>query len=466
MKKIIMGLALAASSLSGAHALNISAPAPSAAAKGCTAKTLPENARCGVVRVLENRRKPNGRGLDIHYAVAPGTNGAKLDPIYFIAGGPGQSAIDTAQIILAEIRAVDKLRDVVLIDQRGTGRSNPLNCPESFGLLVENSSKAVAACIASLSSRADLRHYLTADAIQDMDAVRAALGHEKISIAAASYGVRPALAYMRRYPKRVRSAVLRSANAPDFNIIKDGLGNAERELDRMIAECAADPKCNAAFPQVRQQIVSVENRLRAKPETIAAPGGDVVVSAELFHQMIYALLLSPQSRQQLPFIISTAATKGFAPLAPITAAVRNALYGTVPIGMYLSILCSEDVPRMTSEELNKTRSGIGNMASRIGAVCQSWPRGKVAKDFFEPFKSTIPTLILTGEYDPAMTFDNGEQLRKMLVNSKHILLRGAAHGPLFPPCVHPAIGRLLNTGSTAGINSDCSQGKLPPFHTP
>jgi pimeloyl-ACP methyl ester carboxylesterase len=462
MMKTITGLALAASACTGALAFDTPA-APAAKFLSCTSSVLPANARCGTLEVPENRNAPQRRKLDIHFAIAPGTDGAKLDPIYFIAGGPGQSAVDTAHIILPEIRAVDKRRDVVLIDQRGTGGSNPLKCADGFDLLARGSSDRVARCAASLRRSADLSRYLTIDAVEDLEALRAALGHPTINIAAASYGVRPALTYMRRHPSRVRTAILRAASAPSFNIISDGLGNAQLELDRVVSDCRADQQCRASYPRLKEQLEEVDTKLREKPERIAAPGGEIVVTPELFQQIMYAMMLSAPLRQQIPFIVSTAATKGFAPVAPLAAAIRDALYGALPVGMYLSILCSEDAPRVSKAALARHRTGIGAMATRLHQACRSWPKAAVRKDFFQPFRSQIPTLILSGEHDPATTYANADQLRPMLPNAKHILLRGVAHGPMFPPCVQAAASDLLRTGSTRGVNPDCSQGRLPAF---
>jgi pimeloyl-ACP methyl ester carboxylesterase len=463
MKKIALGLAMTASALTGAHAFSPSGSSTSPVARACTAKALPAGARCGSVRVSENRDKPGGRKLDIHYAIIPGMGSGARDPIFFIAGGPGQSAIETAQIIIPEIRSVDKERDIVLIDQRGTGRSNAQNCANGFDLLTRGSEREVARCVATLSRSADLRRYLTSDAVDDLEAVRAALGYDRINIAAASYGVRPALAYMRLYPSKVRSALLRAASAPDFNIIAGGLGNADIELERVVRGCEADAACHASYPQLRQQLREVENRLRTSPEKIAAPGEDIVVTPELLQQLLYATMLSAPLRQQIPFIVSTAAITGFAPMAPLIAAIRDALYGALPVGMYLSILCSEDAPRLSATALRQSGRGLGSMIPRLHQACKAWPKRHVPTEFFAPFRSQVPTLILSGEHDPATTFADADRLRAMLPNSRHVLLSGEAHGPLFPACVQAAAGEFLNKASTSGLTPDCSTSRLPPF---
>jgi pimeloyl-ACP methyl ester carboxylesterase len=432
------------------------------------ASGLPAGTRCGTVTVPEDRRNPARRSIALHYAVVPGEAPGTHAPLFLIAGGPGQSAISLAPHVLADIRSIDVRGDIVFLDQRGTGLSNPLTCPDGFSLLVRGGEERVGACIASLAARASPEHYGTRDAVQDLDEVRHALGYRSVNLMAVSYGVRVGLAYMRDHPRQVRAAILRAAAPLDFNIIGDGLRNADAEFEHVIADCAADPVCSTDFPQLRQQLDELQRRLNVEPVMVPAPQGaaagqDILVTPELFQQFLYALLLTASTRQQIPLLVTIAATTGFEPLAPTLRAVRDQLYGALPIGMYLSVLCAEDAPRVRPNAFAGRVGGIAAMGPVLMRLCATWPHVPVDQGFHRQFDTRIPTLIISGERDPATTVAAAGQLQSSLSRSYHAVVPATSHGPLLPQCVRPMAASLIESGAIPDLRVDCSAVAMPPF---
>ena len=425
-------------------------------------------ARCGVLNVPEDRAAPNGRSVGLGMVLVPGED-RQAEPIFFIAGGPGQSAIDVMPATLEGLRAVDRRRDILFLDQRGTGRSAPLTCENGFDLLDQGpSSPAFARCVSELRSRADLDLYGSAEAVADLEAARRALGRERVNLVAASYGTRVALFYMREHPERVRAAVLRAAAPLDFNII-GALTAADATLGRVMDDCAANAACAAAYARFEQQVREVSDRLARAPQEIVVRGTGgleqrVPVTQTLFHQILYALMLTAPGRQQIPYVVSIAAARGFQPLSIVVGQIRNQLYGVLPVGMYLSVICSEDAPRLG--QLPPGRTPLASTAGKLTQVCDAWPVRARARNHLAQPRLAVPTLILSGEFDPATTVEAAGRLSRRLARSRHIVMPATAHGPMLPECVRAGVRRFLESASVAEATADCSGLRLPAFALP
>lgn len=454
--------------LLAAFTLGTLAPAPATAAKQtkpiarACAEGVPPGARCGTIEVPEDRSKPRRRRLHLAFTIVPGDAPAGAAPTFLLAGGPGQGAAEFVSNAVTELRAVDRHGDLVFIDQRGTGASNPLFCEAGFDLLGAGRSADVRACAASLSAKASLGRYGTPDAVLDLEAARAALGYDRINLFAVSYGTRVAWAYMRAYPGRVRAAYLRAAAGPSFNVIRDGLANAEAELMRVVAGCEADRDCASDYPRLRAQLAEVRGRLARAPERIDGLGAELAVTPELFEQTLYAAMLEPGARQQLPFMIGLISEVGFRPIGVIFREIRARLYGKLPIGTYLSVVCGEDAPAVEAREFEGA-AGLAALGARLKAVCADWPVKPVDRAFFRPFSVDVPTLIVSGGLDPSTNAAAGEALYAMLPHSRHIIAPTAAHGPIVPNCVQWHAATLFKTGRVSPDEVDCSKPPLPPF---
>jgi pimeloyl-ACP methyl ester carboxylesterase len=304
--------------------------------------------------------------------------------------------------------------------------------------------------------------------VRDIEAVRSAFGYDRLNLVAASYGVRVASAYMREHPRRVRSATLRAAYAPDYNIIRDGLGNADKELGRVIDGCMAEAACAAAFPRLEAQLQALDEKLAHDPARLTVKGANgaqeqILVGRELLQQILYAMLLAAPTRQMLPLIIDTASRKGFEPLAPMVVQVRDALYGALPVGMYLSVVCSEDAARLRPQELPSGRTPLSRSAAVLFRACDAWPKAVVPAAFFTPRKIEVPTLILSGELDPATTVAAANRLAASLPLSRHVVLKATSHGPLFPACATKSVASFIESASVSNAAPDCSGLALAPF---
>ncbi len=383
-----------------------------------------------------------------------------------IAGGPGQAAVATAPVVLPALRDLDAHRDIVFVDQRGTGASNPLICEASFDAIMgPEGTAAVAECHRSLSARADLSAYGSDQAVTDLEAVRAALSYQRVNLVAASYGVRVATLYMRRHPERVRSAILRAAYPSNFNIVGNGLPAADAELGRVVDECGASAECHSAYPNLEAELNQVFASLEQAPQNVTrADGSSLQVTPALFQQALYALMLSAQTRQSLPLMIHTAATRGFQPIATPLGQIRDALYGTLPVGMYLSILCSEDVPRLAPGDLQRPRTPLGRMGAQLIETCRSWAVPAADPNLFQLSELTTPTLVVSGLLDPATTASAGRALMRQLRTAVHVELPATAHGPMLPACLREDARRFLaNPGPIANAGQACATATLPAF---
>jgi pimeloyl-ACP methyl ester carboxylesterase len=432
--------------------------------KPCTVPGLARPARCGTITVPETRGASDGRSISLRTVVVPAAPRLHDDPIVFVAGGPGQGAAGLASFILQLLQGLDEGRDVVLVDQRGTGRSNPLTCAGGFDLLSASRRKELVACAEALRRRANLNAYGTDDAVQDLEQARVALGYERIHLVAASYGTRPALEYMRRYPARVNTAILRAVAPPGFNIVAEGSINAEAALRRVLDDCRLDPACAVAAGDVHAHLQAVREKAAASPTGVAVtlPNSTAVVLTDsLVAQVLYALLLTADTRQQLPLLLKRAATDGLAIFAPLASTIAEQIYGGVSFGMYLSVVCREDAPR-TTERQRRQMLSVADSGAMLLEACAVWP--VTPQPAPPPLTSDVPTILLSGVVDPATPASTGDEAARHLSRARHVVLPATAHTPMFPACGIGSLREFLTTRAPEGVNLSCAgDAKLKPF---
>lgn len=433
-------------------------------------------AQCGAITVLENREGPeNGRTLSIHFAIIPATNSQpQPDPVFLLAGGPGQAAISAYAPILSQFRRINRSRDIVLVDQRGTGRSNSLACPNVNDLPLDSSradlEAALAECRQRLAAANDLRQYHTTIAMRDLDDVRAALGYEQINLLGTSYGTRAALEYMRLFPERVRSAVLNAVVGPDLVLQLQAPRDGQRALDLFFARCAADAACRTTFPNLEADLAS----LLAQVETgidvrFAHPFSGELVELRLerddFMQVLFSLLYSTEIVSLLPLLIHNAATNGdFGPLLAQSLTISGSTGLTY--GMFYAVTCSEDAPLIDLTQAEALRAGtlFGLPAADLVAVCATWPKGNVPAGLREPVTAVIPTLLLSGEADPITPPLYAEAVAAHLPNSLHLIVPNYGHDVLLAGCMPEVVADFLRSGSVANLNTSClAEIQAPPF---
>jgi len=431
-------------------------------------------AKCGTLEVYENRATKKGRMISLNILVLPATGDKREpDPWVYFSGGPGSAATEDAAGLADVFKRIREHRDMLFVDQRGTGKSNGLDCPMynpddlqsylGYFFPVEDIRK----CRPQLEAKADLTLYTTDIAIDDMDEVRAALGYEQLNLFGGSYGTRAALTYLKRYPKRVRTATLQGVAPPNEYMPLDfPLGN-ERALQGILAECAADEACNAAFPNLKDESKSLLAQLIKGPVEVEVqkPNSServkVKLSRDLAAEAIRYMLYNPVGASRVPLIIHLAAQGNFVPLTEAALRFRKLLVATGFNGMYLSVTCAEDLPWIKPGEGERMAANtfLGDYRLRQQReACALWPRATIAKDYADPVRSDVPVLILTGELDPVTPPSNGDAVAKTLKNSLHIVVPHGAHGLgglENIDCILRLTAEFVERGSTQGIDTSC-----------
>ena len=438
-------------------------------------------ANCGTFEVPEDRTKPPGRHLKLRVAVVPAlARSPRPDPLFMLAGGPGQAATEAfPDLISVAFERVHRMRDIVLIDQRGTGGSNPLKCQlvDPDAPLAKRiadpgfPSERLEACLKGYD--ADPRLYTTSIAMQDLDDVRVALGYGPIDLWGGSYGTRAALVYLREHGDAVRSVILDGVAPPTLRLPLNFAGDAQRALDRLFLACAAEAACAKAWPDLPARFDRLLERLEKTPPTVTladpvtgAPV-ELTIHRDVLASVLRAVLYQPGMAVLVPLIIARAEGGDFGPLVAMAAAFDDATRDSLALGMMLSVVCAEDLPRISEEEGALAARGTFLGAQVIRAFrdgCRVWPRGEPPAGFGAPVESDKPVLLLSGEVDPVTPPAWAEEAKKTLPHSRHFVVPGVGHGASAIGCVPRLIAEFLDAGNVAALDGACVQSqKRPPF---
>lgn len=434
-------------------------------------------AQCGMLTVDENRYAPGGRTIDLDIAVLPATGSSNVvepDPLFLLAGGPGQAATEAYPQVIYLFEEVNRTRDIVLVDQRGTGDSNGFTCEnlENESLPDDLPDEAAIAlfddCRVALAERADLTQYTTDRFIEDLEEVRAALDYDTINLYGVSYGSRAALAYMRRHPEHIRTAVLDAVVGPDLVLFRDMPRDGRRALDLLFDRCATDEACNPAFPNVRAEYDELLTRLE-QPQAIsvAHPLTNELLEMEMtrdrLSQYVFNILYSAEFQSLLPLLIHHAHETGdFAPLVVQALAIGQSS-GVYP-GLLYAVTCSEDEPLIDADEAAAIQidSNFGSFVENFQAICATWPRAEVAADLREPLQSDIPTLLISGDADPVTPPSYAETVAETLPNSRHLIVPGLGHGVVAYGCTPKVVAQFIRDGGVAALDTACLDELRPP----
>ncbi|MFL6194274.1 MAG: alpha/beta hydrolase [Thermoanaerobaculia bacterium] len=459
----------------------LGAPAPSGPVEAAEVKPHPcrvpnyeKEVLCATYAVWENRETRQGRKIGLNIVILPALGPDKQpDPIFELGGGPGDAITEAAGWYAQS--PLRQKRDIVLIDQRGTGRSNPLQCP-FYGEPVDFRRAAgelfpipmVEACREKLAKVADLSQYTTDASADDLNEVRQWLGYGKINLEGGSYGTRMAQTYWRKYPETVRTVVL-SGILPQSSHIPIGHAYAgQRALGLLVAECASQPDCRAAFPDtqadlkaVRERIdkgvtVTVTNRRTGEKQEVRPTWGLV---AEGIRFLMYG-----QTAGSLPLQIRKAAQGDFAPLVQMSIERRLGITEGLEWGLTFSVTCAEDLPFIAEKMIPGKTVGtyLGDYRIRQQqAACGVWPRGKVAADFHEPVRSNLPVLLISGERDPVTPPELAEQAARFMTNHLHVVVKRGSHGAA-GECTDTLIRHFIDRASVQGLDPSCAAAVYGP----
>ena len=424
---------------------------------------LQVDARCGSLIVPEDRSNPNSRQIDLNLAVVEAVKRrADPDPLFVLVGGPGQSAVESFPALYSSFYRVHQSRDIVLVDQRGTGKSNPLRCLNSEEELDDEQAIALLKdCPQKLN--ADLQYYTTDIAMQDLDQVRSALGYETINLYGVSYGTRAALVYSKMFPERVRSLVLDAVVDPSFILYQDSARDGQAALELIFKRCEADRDCNTTYPRFRVEFQEILRKLGETPVEISMAHPltgrplQITLTDRLVSSHVFNMLYSPDLVAMLPFVIHQAYESGnYAPLIAQGYLADSGVYD----GMFYAVTCAEDSP------LVKNESGadeiFGTNIRDFLEVCKAWPQQQPPKVIHEPFASTMPVLMFSGEADPITPPWHAENLHNALTNSLNVVFPGMGHGNAFSECGSRIMDDFLDAASITDLDVSCAQSVEPP----
>ena len=407
----------------------------------CRLPKLSTAARCGTVEVPEDRSKPDGRRLGIFVAVLPAnTLSPKPDPFVILAGGPGQSATSLASFA-SRLVDVRRTRDIVLIDQRGTGRSAPLDC----AAFVPNEDAAEALdtdpiprarqCTRELAEKGiDVRQYTTQAFIADLEAVRVALGYPRWNLWGGSYGTRVALEYVRRHAERVRTLVLDGVAPPTLKISIGVWSTREQALDALVAACDATASCRRAHPELKERLDRIRAQLLpdGKDVRIVDPrtgeGQTVRLTYAAVLTGLHPLTYVPELAVTLPEILERGASGDWSPLFAVAQMVVGDLAEQMNVALHYTVTCAEDTPRVQDVDraaLKGLRSQL--LAERALTVCDIWPRGTQPAEATQPVTTDVPALLLSGALDPVTPPAYADEVARTLRNHRHVIAGGYGH---------------------------------------
>ncbi|MGH8168979.1 MAG: alpha/beta hydrolase [Steroidobacteraceae bacterium] len=460
------------------------APARQLALSGCELHQALEltliQAECGHLSVPENPAAPLGRRIELRVAVVPAVSTRKSpDPLFVLAGGPGMAATSFYASVAPVFALIHRDRDIVLVDQRGTGGSNALECESSEEDLYESTTAQVVAgaerCLKMLAAHADVRFYTTSLAVRDLDRVRAALGYDRIDLYGASYGTVVAQQYLRRFPDRVRSVILDGVVPPQLALGATSALDAQAALSSIFSRCAQQPACHTRFGDPAAAYRRIRDELTAHAVwvdlTDPTSGEPYRLQFTAYHLALVLRLASytPDLAALLPLDLHEAGASGnFVPLAGQFLLMGRVYGDAIAEGMNDTVVCSEDVPfyHVNAEqraELARTFLGTSQLDG-LEAICGVWPRGPVDPDFHQPLHSDVPALLLSGSNDPITPPRYAAEAARGFTHSLSLVVPGFGHGQLTDPCMAGVMAQFVRRASVAGLDTACTRNLSPmPF---
>ncbi len=426
--------------------------------------------RCTSIPVFENRQEQQGRKIRIAVAVIPAQQrDRRPDPLLVLAGGPGQSARELAGLFHDLFAEVGRTRDILLVDVRGTGASNPLHCSGPAPGLDSIESADLTACLEALD--ADVRWYANETIADDLDEVLTVLGYDRVNVWGGSYGTRAALVFSRRHSQRVRSVILDSPAPFELRFPLHAAADSQRALDRLLEDCEADPDCGDTFPNLRAGLARLRRDLTRKPRIVDLPSPltgrplRLRIDAGFLASAIRGALYLTDGSSLLPLGITAASQNEFGPLAATTSRLLRSTVGSMAIGSTLSVLCTEDLPFVDTEEASGASRGtfLGDrMVREWRRMCASWPRGPTPDR--SPRLLQMPALIVSGELDPVTPPRWGEEMLRSFANGRHVVVAGAAHNASLGGCLPELMARFVQSADAQSVDVECAQRRSrPPF---
>jgi pimeloyl-ACP methyl ester carboxylesterase len=436
---------------------------------------------CGFVVVPEDHSDPTGRTIRIAVAVFKDQSDEhKPDPVMLLSGGPGEKTVGNAAAVAQMLAPIHSTRDFIVFDQRGVGLSEPaLECPEYVQALFESLDErelntalrstfnALMACRGRLVSEGhNLSAYNTAQNASDVNAIRTALDYDQVNLWGGSYGSHLAQAVMRDHPEGIRSVVLESVWPLQVSFSVETSATVPKAILRLLDTCAADEACNSAYPNLREVIFEVIDRLNAEPVPITVTNPvdgrsyDALLTGDGVLGNLKLVLYETPTMPTVPQAIYNVYNGDYALMTQL-ASLRLAYFDAISRGMQYSMMCTDDLIGRTPQEIIDIHAAlprqlVGNVDYEtavecgIFGVCEEWPVEEAAPSAKEPLVSDIPTLVLSGEFDPVTPPEFGRLVAGYLSNSYFFEFPGAGHsGDSTSPCALGITAAFIDDPTTA-----------------
>lgn len=433
-------------------------------------------AQCATFEVPEDRNRPDGRRLQLRVARVPAREAeARPDPVVFLAGGPGQAASESFPQVASAYRDVLRDREVILVDQRGTGGSNLLQCdmpllndptapPPDAGEL----QRLARDCLSALD--ADVAHYTTRDYLADLEAVRQALGVERWNLVGGSYGTRVALSYLQAHPDSLRTVVLDGVVPQDVALGQDHGRHLDEALQAQFRRCLEDGACREAFGDPWATLQELRRRYREQPTSMVIPDPrthepvEVPLNESTLATTARLYAYQPETVSLLPLLLHRAREGNPRPLLAQARMIVASLGEQIAYGMQLSVTCSEDTPWLRPQANDDTLIGA-DIVGLLRAQCEVWPVPRAPAAFKQPVDSDLPVLLLSGEYDPVTPPAYAERALATLSNARHLVVPGQGHIVQARGCMPKLLSQFIREADPAALDAGCLERMAPaPFY--
>ncbi len=428
--------------------------------RGMGAATL--RAYCAGVEVPEDHAAPAGRHIRLRVAVVRAAAAqAQPDLVTFLDGGPGGAATEDYPSIAGAFEPLRKQRAVLLVDQRGTGGSNVLDCEDEDGAALARAIEVLRGCVTRLAPRAAPQYYATSDAVEDLEAVRRALGSPRLDLVGVSYGTRMAQQYARRYPHAVRALVLDSAVPNTLVLGSEHARNLEATLQGLFARCRAQRSCSTRYGDPYQTLQRLQARLRAHPQqlTLRDPFTFSLqqksIDAGALAQLVRLYAYSPYTAALLPYVLQEADAGHYEPLLGQAQVVVGDVADSLTGGMALSVTCAEDAASLRVDPADADTVMGNGLTEWLLAACAVWPHGARPADFAEPLRTSLPVLVLAGEHDPVTPPRYAQQIVRTLAHAQLLLVKGQGHGLLTVGCMPRLLDEFLRRPEARRLDAHC-----------
>ncbi len=439
-------------------------------------------AECRFISAHENPADLTSRKINIFVTRVKSIQQTEKPPIFFISGGPGQASSDLLPLTRYYFSSLLVDHDFVFVDQRGTGKSAPLNCDVDILKYADTPLKQVEelafqghkACVAEFD--ADLSRYTTPYAVKDLEIIREALGYNKVLLWGVSYGTRVILEYLRSAPNSIEGVVLDGVapvaiQLPNF-IEQDG----SAALGAVFELCRNNAPCQRAFPDLEKHWLALLTNLSQQPRTVELKHPRtqhihaVLIDDQILSSWVRAILYSREVSPILPLAIHRATQNDFSLLFSIFGLNLDQINESISEGMHSAVLCAEDRHYTTLNPIEKNaefkpsykRLLHLDSSSLFERTCNLYPASTLSAEYFAPATSSVPTLLLSGRLDPVTPPKWAEQVKQQLSNTRHLEVEGGHHMVSRLGCMPKLITQFFkNPSNLKTLDAECTQSIQP-----